>query len=73
VTAETPIFAVLFVVYLRTGLSPQRIFEIMSQSSGLSNIKIEAKRVILYIKYFGAHVEKAIEWLLRNTAITAIQ
>jgi len=67
VTAETPIFAVLFVVYLRTGLSPQRIFEIMSQSSGLSNIKIEAKRVILYIKYFGAHVEKAIEWLLRNS------
>ena len=60
IEAETPAFSALFLVFLKSGLSPRMLFENLTNSSSFIYMSDVSKYIIKRIQYFGESVEKAL-------------
>lgn len=58
--AETPAFSALFLVFLRSGISPKLLFENVSESATFTYISEIALYISKRIQYFGESIEKAL-------------
>ena len=61
IEAETPAFSALFLVFLRSGLSPRLLFQNLMKSSTFMYASQVAKYITKRINYLGESVEKALE------------
>lgn len=61
IEAETPAFAALFLVFLKSGLSPRLLFKNLMKASSFMYINYVAKYITKRITFLGESVEKAIE------------
>ncbi|MFP3201331.1 MAG: type II secretion system F family protein [Sulfolobus sp.] len=60
IEAETPAFSALFLVFLRSGLSPRILFENLSKTKAFNYINAVSKYIVKRMSYLGEGVEKAI-------------
>ena len=60
IEAETPAFAALFLVFLRSGLSTRLLFENLAKTTAFTEINNISKYIIKRINYLGESVERAI-------------
>jgi len=61
IEAETPAFSALFLVFLRSGLSPKILFENLSKTKAFNYINVVSKYIVKRMSYLGEGVEKAVE------------
>jgi flagellar protein FlaJ len=61
IEAETPAFSALFLVFLRSGLSPKILFENLSKTKAFNYINAVSKYIVKRMSYLGEGVEKAVE------------
>ncbi|GAA5420151.1 hypothetical protein Stok01_02114 [Sulfurisphaera tokodaii] len=61
VEAETLAFSALFLVFLRSGLSPRLLFENLSKTKAFNYMNSIAKYIVKRINFLGESVEKAID------------
>ena len=61
IESETPTFSALFLVFLRSGLSPRLLFENLAKTTAFMHINIVAKYIVKRINYLGESVERAID------------
>ncbi|MFP3064167.1 MAG: type II secretion system F family protein [Sulfolobus sp.] len=60
IEAETPAFSALFLVFLRSGLSPKILFENLSKTKAFNYINAVSKYIVKRMSYLGEGVEKAV-------------
>lgn len=60
IEAETPAFSALFLVFLRSGLSPRILFENLSKTKAFNYINAVSKYIVKRMSYLGEGVEKAV-------------
>jgi len=60
IEAETPAFAALFLVFLRSGLSTRLLFENLSRTNAFTEINKISRYIIKRINFLGESVESAI-------------
>ncbi|BCU69020.1 type II secretion system F family protein [Stygiolobus caldivivus] len=65
IEAETPAFAALFLVFLRSGLSPKILFENISKTKAFSYINGVSKYIVKRMNYLGESVERAVDSSIR--------
>jgi len=65
IEAETPAFSALFLVFLRSGLSPRVLFENLARTSAFIYINSVAKYIVKRIRFLGESVEAAIDESIR--------
>lgn len=65
IEAETPAFAALFLVFLRSGLSPKILFENLSKTRAFTYINGVSKYIVKRMNYLGESVEKAVDSSIR--------
>jgi flagellar protein FlaJ len=61
IEAETPAFSALFLVFLRSGLSPKILFENLSKTEAFNYINAVSEYIVKRMRYLGEGVEKAVE------------
>ncbi|MFP3225633.1 MAG: type II secretion system F family protein, partial [Sulfolobaceae archaeon] len=61
IEAETPAFSALFLVFLRSGLSPKILFENLSKTKAFNYINAVSEYIVKRMRYLGEGVEKAVE------------
>ena len=61
IEAETPAFSALFLVFLRSGLSPKILFENLSKTKAFNYINAVSKYIVKRMSYLGEGVEKAVQ------------
>ena len=61
IEAETPAFSALFLVFLRSGLSPRLLFENLARTSAFMHINGVAKYIVKRMRFLGESVETAID------------
>ena len=61
IEAETPAFSALFLVFLRSGLSPKILFENLSKTKAFNYINSVSKYIVKRMSYLGEGVEKAVQ------------
>jgi flagellar protein FlaJ len=61
IEAETPAFSAMFLVFLRSGLSPKILFENLSKTKAFNYINAVSKYIVKRMSYLGEGVEKAVE------------
>ena len=61
IESETPAFSALFLIFLRSGLSPRLLFENLARTTAFTYINSVAKYIVKRINYLGESVERAIE------------
>jgi len=65
IEAETPAFAALFLVFLRSGLSPKILFENLSKTRAFTYINGVSKYIVKRMNYLGESVERAVDSSIR--------
>jgi len=65
IEAETPAFAALFLVFLRSGLSPRILFENLSKTRAFTYINGVSKYIVKRMNYLGESVERAVDSSIR--------
>lgn len=61
VEAETPAFSALFLVFLRSGLSPRLLFENLAKTRAFNHMNQVAKYIVKRINFLGESVENAVD------------
>ncbi|MEM0374391.1 MAG: flagellar assembly protein, partial [Sulfolobales archaeon] len=59
--AETPAFAAMFIVFLKSGLSPRSLFEGLSRIVALRYVSQIAKYIVKRMKYLSEGLEESLE------------
>jgi len=65
IEAETPAFAALFLVFLRSGLSTRLLFENLAKTTAFTEINNVSRYIVKRIKFLGESVERAIDESIR--------
>ncbi|GGU03966.1 flagellar assembly protein [Sulfodiicoccus acidiphilus] len=60
ITSETPVFSSLFVIFLRSGLSPRILFENVSRVQAFEHVRGLSSYVSKRVRYLGEGVEEAV-------------
>ncbi|BFH73587.1 type II secretion system F family protein [Sulfurisphaera javensis] len=60
IEAETPAFSALFLVFLRSGLSPRLLFENLAKTRAFNHMNQVSKYIVKRINFLGESVETAI-------------
>jgi len=66
IEAETPAFAALFLVFLKSGISPRLLFKNLMKTSSFMYINTVAKYIIKRVTFLGESVEKAVEEAIKT-------
>jgi len=59
--AETPAFAAMFIVFLKSGLSPRSLFEGLSRIAALRYVSQMAKYIVKRMRYLSEGLEESLE------------